>query len=867
MLELNDGWELAPSPPGACAGPADAAGLRWSPARVPGTAAASTGDPERDYDAEDWWFRCRFQLPQRLAGRELVLELDGIATVAQVHLDGRPVLESNSMWARHRVPVQPLAEGEHELTIACRALGPLLRTRRRPRARWRSRVVRDGELRFYRTMIFGRSPGFAPGPAPVGPWRPVRLRTAEDPALAALRVASELRGRDGIVRVWLKGPPRRPHSGSVAIGGRAAPLTPASDGALTAALRIPRPELWWPHTHGEPVLHRLQVSLDGAPVAARAVGFRALSCAGDVAEQGLDLRVNGVPVFARGAVWTPADLVSMAPGRERLRELLTLARDAGMNMLRVVGTGAYEPPAFHELCDELGILVWQDLMFAVLDYPLADADFRRAALAEAREVLWELCGHPSLAVVCGNSEVEQQPAMIGLDPALGRDPFWERELCALAAELAPQAVYVRSTPCGGDLPFHSDRGVAHYFGVSGYFRGLDDARRAGVRFASECLAFANVPDTVAYPVHHPCSKRGVARDAGTGWGLGAGWDFDDVRDHYLRLLFGCDPLALRRVDHARYLELSRLASGEVMAEVIGEWRRPASPCHGALVLWLKDMLPGSGLGVLDSDGRPKVAYSYLRRAMSPVCVWTVDEGTSGVAIHAANDRPAPLRAILRVALYRDFETPVQEAAERVRLQPHGTLTRTVEGMLGRFIDAAWAFRFGPPAADTIAVTLADEDTGVVLSRAVRFPAGYPLERRGAAQLGLRAQALDGCAQSARVRLQSRRVAYAVRVHAPGLEPDDDAFTIEPGGERVLTLRSPAAGRRATRAPDDRALEAAGDRACGAAGDRVSAAPRDGGAASGAGPGGRAVTVTAANLAGSISVALPVAPEAPAAAGG
>jgi beta-mannosidase len=359
-----------------------------------------------------------------------------------------------------------------------------------------------------------------------------------------------------------------------------------------------------------------------------------------------------------------------------------------------------------------------------------------------------------------------------------------------------------------------------------------------VRFASECLAFANIPDTVCYPVHHPRSKSGVARDAGTGWGLGAGWDFDDVRDHYLSLLFGCDPLALRRVDHSRYLELSRLASGEVMAEVIGEWRRPTSPCQGALVLWLKDMLPGSGLGVLDSDGRPKVAYSYLRRAMSPVCVWTVDEGTSGVAIHAANDRPTPLGALLRVALYRDFEAPVQEVAEHVQIDAHGALTRTVEGMLGRFIDAAWAFRFGPPAADTIAVTLADERTGAVLSRAVRFPAGYPLERRSAEQLGLRAQALDACAQGVRVRLQSRRVAYAVRIQAPGFEPDDDAFTIEPGGERVLTLRASAA-----RAADDRATPRAAD------------------------PGGRSATVTAANLAGSISVALPGEPQAPPAPGG
>ena len=140
------------------------------------------------------------------------------------------------------------------------------------------------------------------------------------------------------------------------------------------------------------------------------------------------------------------------------------------------------------------------------------------------------------------------------------------------------------------------------------------------------------------------------RDAGTGWDLGAGWDFDDVRDFYLGLLFDVDPVQLRRSEHERYLDLSRAASGEVMSEVMGEWRRDASQCRGALVLWLKDMLPGAGLGVLDHRGLPKVAYHYLRRALAPVAVWTRDEGVGGVAVHVANDRPEPLQARLRRGL-------------------------------------------------------------------------------------------------------------------------------------------------------------------------------------------------------------------------
>ena len=115
------------------------------------------------------------------------------------------------------------------------------------------------------------------------------------------------------------------------------------------------------------------------------------------------------PVFARGVVWTPV------PDPE-LRSTLLSLRDAGLNLIRVVGTTVYESAAFHDLCDELGLLVWQDLMFANMDYPIAEPAFRALVEPELRQALGQVAGRPSLAVVCGNSEVEQQVGMLGLDP-------------------------------------------------------------------------------------------------------------------------------------------------------------------------------------------------------------------------------------------------------------------------------------------------------------------------------------------------------------------------------------------------------------------------------------------------------------------
>jgi beta-mannosidase len=357
------------------------------------------------------------------------------------------------------------------------------------------------------------------------------------------------------------------------------------------------------------------------------------------------------------------------------------------------------------------------------------------------------------------------------------------------------AVYIPSAPCGGDLPFRTDRGVANYYGVGGYLRPLEDTRRAEVRFASECLAFSNVPDETAIEemlpgapgdlvVHHPRWKAGVPRDAGSGW------DFEDVRDHYLELLHNVDPVELRRIDHERYLELSRAVTGEVMAEVFGEWRRAASPCGGGLVLWLRDLVPGAGWGMVDHHGEPKVAYSHLRRVLAPVAVWTTDEGLGGVLAHVANDRPAALTAQLRVALYRDLEHCVGEAREIVELSPHSVRQWDIEALLGRFVDASWAYRFGPSQQDLIVVSL--ELTGVeaqvLISQSVRFPAGRPVAVESPARLGLEAitQTLSDGALGVCVR--ATRLAYGVRLRIPGFLAADDAFSVEPGRERVVPLR-------------------------------------------------------------------------------
>jgi beta-mannosidase len=807
---LDHGWEAAVTD--------GSDPLTWLPARVPGTTAGVLRDAGvaigGDLDSQEWSFRTTFEAARAGSGEEVVLRLDGVATLAEVELNGERLLDIGSMFEPHEVEVGARLRATNELVIRCLPLAPALEVQRKPRARWRTNLVADGRLRWFRTMILGRAPGFAPGPPAVGPWRPVwlvrrrglvvealTLRPVLDGDAGVLRTEGRIRPLDGTtpdsIRLELDGP-----SGRHAVALELAPG--GDDTTFQGTLRVPSVERWWPHTHGVPALHDVRLLVGtgttSTTVEAGRVGFRTLTAGPgsthDIERDGLDLHVSGIRTFARGALWTPTDIVGLATTAADLRSALEAVRDAGMNMVRLPGTGAYETDGFYDLCDELGLLVWQDFMFANLDYPFADDAFRGLAEREATEVLGRLAGRPSTAVLCGNSEIEQQVAMLGLDPALGRDAFFASTLPALAADAGSDAIYVPSAPFGGDLPFRPDRGVANYYGVGGYRRPLTDARVAGVRFASECLAFANVPDdeviesmlpgaTTGVVVHHPAWKAGVPRDVGTGW------DFDDVRDHYLALLFEVDPGELRRVDHARYLALSRAVSGEVMAEVFGEWRRAGSPSGGGLVLWLRDLVAGAGWGVVDHRGAPKVAYHHLRRALAPAAVWTTDEGLGGIVAHVANDGTEPLDGRLRVALYRDLEQRVGDGEEALRIEAHGSHERGVEDLVGHFADVSWAYRFGPPAQDVVVASLERDDGAAmtVLSQAFRFPAGRPSLVESADRLGLSADARPCGEGVVRMTVRSRRLAYGVRVHAPGYTPDDDAFSVEPGGSREVDLRA------------------------------------------------------------------------------
>ena len=567
--------------------------------------------------------------------------------------------------------------------------------------------------------------------------------------------------------------------------------------AFAGELRVPDAALWWPHTHGEPALYaaRLEVGDDGEAQAGctiGAVGFRTIEV--DTAGGGFRIVVNGCPVFCRGACWMPLDPVSLRSSPDACQAALMQAREAGMNMLRIPGTTVYEEDHFYDTCDELGLLVWQDFMFASMDYPEGDEAFSAAVEREATQQLRRLHAHPCLAVLCGNSEVEQQAAMWGAPREQWSQPLFSDVLARLCAAHAPRTPYWPSSAHGGAVPFQADAGTTSYYGVGAYLRPLADARRANLKFATECLAFANVPADsaiermpggLAARVHHPSWKARVPRD------LGAGWDFEDVRDHYLQSLFGVDPSKLRYADHERYLALSRVVTGEVMAAAFSEWRRPGSNCGGALVLMLRDLWAGAGWGVVDDAGAPKACYHALRRVLQPLAVLMTDEGGNGLHVHLVNERACEARVQLELTAWQHGETEVASATRAVVLPARAAITIPALELLDHFMDLTYAYRFGPPPCDVVAATLRDE-RGEPIAQAFHFPVGMPCAPQADLGLGVRVGGLvDG---EAELIVSTRRFAFGVHFDVPGFAPADEYFHLAPGAEVRVKLRG-AAGLR------------------------------------------------------------------------
>jgi beta-mannosidase len=636
---------------------------RWLEVPVPGDvhrALLATGridDPFFDRNEErcawiedrEWWYRLTFEGPERPLGPEerLLLVFRGLDTFATVWLNGEELGKHQNMFREAAFDVSKLLRvGENTLAVLFDR--PLDHVGEEHPDQW----GRNPERVFMRKAQFGFGWDWGPRLPTVGIWRPVELRrerrasirgahfhTLEvDPkgerAAVAVRVEAErFAGDDPLeISVTLTAPNGDPVAGCS--------LLPDGEGsglAATAYLAVENPRLWWTHDLGEPVLYDLRVDLrqegDVLDEYESRVGIRTLELdqSPDPDEPGTSFFrfvLNGVPIFARGADWIPADSFVGAIPPERYETLLSAAREANMNMLRVWGGGIYEHDVFYELCDSMGLLVWQDFMFACAVYPEGPPSFEAEVEAEAGYQVRRLRSHPCLALWCGNNEnqwIHDRTFWDREDTTVPGALYYHELLPRVVAELDGRTPYWPGSPFGGDD--HNDRrhGNVHNWEVwhGNFPRVFGEVARQDptpenvsyLRYAEDMGRFIAEFGMHAAPVRETL-RRAIPEDQLFYHSPSLDHhNKDDPKNKGDNLMLTVTGLP---EDLDEYVDFSMISQAEGLKFALEHFRRRKPHCSGTLFWQLNDCWPGLSWSVLDYNGFGKAGYYYARRAYAPL---------------------------------------------------------------------------------------------------------------------------------------------------------------------------------------------------------------------------------------------------------
>lgn len=392
---------------------------------------------------------------------------------------------------------------------------------------------------------------------------------------------------------------------------------------------IDAPQLWWPAGFGEQPLYTVSVELSAGGAAldgwSRRIGLRTMTVSRRRDDWGESFShcVNGVDVFAMGADYIPEDNLLPRMNPARTRRLLEDARAANMNCIRVWGGGFYPDDWFYDICDELGLLVWQDFMFACAVYNLTDA-FEENICAEFRDNIRRLRHHPSLALWCGNNEMEQFVAVgqwVGSKRQVADYiKMYEYLLPKVLKTEDPQAFYWPASPSSGgsfDAPQDPDRGDVHYWDVWHGLKPFTDYRNYLFRYVSE-FGFQSFPCMETIESFTLPEDRNV---------------FSYVMEKHQRnasangrIVAYLSQMYLYPHDLDLLVYASQLLQAQAMQYGVEHWRRRRGRCMGAVIWQLNDCWPVASWASIDYYGRWKALHYYAKRFFAPVLISCHEEG-------------------------------------------------------------------------------------------------------------------------------------------------------------------------------------------------------------------------------------------------
>lgn len=610
----------------------------------------------------DWEYSRAFEADERLLECDVVcLECDGLDTIADVTINGCALGRVDNMYIQHCFNVHDkLIPGTNTIKLTFHSPVNFVK----PHIE-RDPLMSPGDS-IPGSIYTRKCPsqwGWDWGPKlpSSGIWRSVRLAGYKIARIQDLRIRQK-HHRGGQVTLNIEADIQRYRRGACTVTFRL--IHPngqvdeqdvkASGSAARWSMSIPNPQLWWPNGYGEQPLYRVEATLkyedEELHSFTRTIGIRSLKLEQkkDAHGRSFTFIVNGVPIFCKGADWIPADQFPARITRDHYHHLISSAARANMNMLRVWGGGIYEDEAFYDLCDQYGILVWQDFMFSCAFYP-TDQKYLDNCRADIEYNIVRLRNRACLALWCGNNEIEWFLAEghAGDKSTVRKKQYqkiFHEFIPAIVSKLDPDTSYWPSSPSSGGKPFEDpngqDSGDGHFWGVWHERLPFTAYRQQYHRFMSEfgfesmpsletVKTFAGKDDLNMTSRVMECHQK---NRAGNGLIL-----------YYLAQTFRFP----KNFEMMCYV--SQLLQAEAMRFGVEHWRRNRGRCMGTLYWQLNDCWPVSSWSSIDYYGRWKALQYFARRFYSPILLSIAENGTKA-EIHVTNDTTMPAKIEVRWSL-------------------------------------------------------------------------------------------------------------------------------------------------------------------------------------------------------------------------